>query len=155
MYVHITSVMNWQDGEKSTPSSQESATWSSRKTSSIPSANSAEQNCIQKHRLGTLLHSNRMEKESFRIRVRRNVENVCNSSKSQSTRINCNHCRTKQCTQENRHLPSNPIFRTQKQLPDTRISDCQYKDNGNNAPDSKCEPRKRKGQEILPKASIG
>ena len=36
---------------------------SSRKTSSIPSANSAEQNCIQKHRLGTLLHSNRMEKK--------------------------------------------------------------------------------------------
>ena len=30
-----------------------------------------------------------------------------------------------------------------------------YKDNGNNAPDSKCEPRERRGQEILPRASVG
>ena len=83
-------------------------------------------------------------RNAVRIRVCRNVENVCSSSKSQSTRINCIHWRTK-----------HPGKQTQKQHPDARIKYCHYKDNGNNAPDSKCEPRERKGQETLPRASIG
>ena len=43
--------------EKSTPSSQESATWSSKSTSSFPSANCAEQ-------LGTLLQSTEWRKNA-------------------------------------------------------------------------------------------
>ena len=39
-------------------------------------ANRAERNCNQKHRLCTLLHSNRMEAKRLRIRVHRNVENA-------------------------------------------------------------------------------
>ena len=42
----------------------------------FPSANRAQQNCKQKHRLGTLLHSSRMETKRIRIQVCRNVENV-------------------------------------------------------------------------------
>ena len=41
-------------------------------------------------------------RNAIRIRVCRNEENVSNTSKSQSTRMNCIHCRTKHCTQENR-----------------------------------------------------
>ena len=51
--------------------------------------------------------------------------------------------------------PEKSNFPHSKKHPDARISDCQYKDNGHNTPDSKCEPRERKGQEILPRASIG
>ena len=38
------------------------------------------------------------------------------------------------------------------QTPGTRTA--RYKDNGNNAPDSKCEQRVHIGQEILPKATV-
>ena len=79
--------MNWQGlnseeeaekshkntAKKSTPPSQESATWSSKSTSSFPSANCVEQNCNQKHQLRTLLHSTEWRKR-FRIRVCRSVE---------------------------------------------------------------------------------
>ena len=47
-----------------------------RKMSRFQSASRAERNCNQKHRLCTFLHSDRMEKDRFRIRVHRNLENV-------------------------------------------------------------------------------
>ena len=90
--------MNWQGlnseeeaeksrkktAKKSTPSSQESATWSSKSTSSFPSANCVEQNCNQKHQLGTLLHSTEWRKR-FRIRVCRIVETCVKFVHSQRT----------------------------------------------------------------------
>ena len=103
-------------------------TWSSRKTSSIPSANSAEQNCVQKHRI----HSNQMEKKRCE-----------DSSLPQRRKPKYSHELCPLSSQalhpRNKHLPSNPIFPTQKQHPDACISDCQFKDNGNKAPDSMCD----------------
>ena len=65
-------------------------------------------------------------RNAVRIRVSRNVEYVCNSSKSQSTRMNCIHCRTKHCTQEKKNLPKNPIFCTKSnaQTHGTRTARC-------------------------------
>ena len=46
------------------------------RVSRVPSASTSPRNSELKHRLGTLLHSNRMEKERIRIRVHVNVEIV-------------------------------------------------------------------------------
>ena len=125
--------MNWQglnseeeaeksrkNTAKSTTSSQVSATWSSRRMSSIPSANCAEQNCIQKHRLGTLLHSNRMEKKR-------------NQDSSLPQRRKCVKYFQKPkfshelypLSNREQNLPKNPIFCTHKQRKNTRNKDCE------------------------------
>ena len=62
---------------KNSSSSRAPAALSSKKPPQTAKkrASRAERNCKQKHRLCTLLHSNRLEKDRFRIRVHRNIKN--------------------------------------------------------------------------------
>ena len=78
-----------------------------KSTFSFPSANCAEQDCNQKHRLGALLRS---ETEG-----RKNTSGFESAAKYKMCekrpeppkyrRRTCIHCRSKYCTHENRHLP--------------------------------------------------
>ena len=51
--------------------------------------------------------------------------------------------------------PEESNFRTISNTQTPRTRTARYKDNGNNAPDSKCELREHIGQEILSKAYVG
>ena len=58
------------------------------------------------------------------------------------------------CTHEENRHPKNPIFVliSNTQTPGTELPEARTR--RNNAPDSKCEPRERTGQETLPKATV-
>ena len=91
--------------------------------SSFPSAKCAEQTATRSIDWARFSVLQQKGEQHFRIRVCRNVENVCNSP--MYCRRTCIHCRTKYCTHEKQTSPVKSNFRTQKQHPDARNNDCQ------------------------------